>query len=232
VVAAQGRLKRNRRRRNLAEDAAEHIRVAILSGDLKPGERIDQDAIAEQLGVSRLPVREALISLDQEGLVNNIPRRGAYVATFSREDVIDHYQLFGQVAGLAAARAVVRMDDAQVKQLADLDRRLSNTKDVAEQERLNHEFHRTINLACESQRILSMLGLLSRSLPMPYDKLPPEWLADAEQQHSDILDAFTRRDTLAAQRSMEQHISASGRHAVEVLDRLGFFATSDEQATA
>lgn len=221
-----------RRRRNLAEDAADHIRAAILSGDLKPGERIDQDAIAERLGVSRLPVREALIALDQEGLVNNIPRRGAFVASFSREDVIDHYQLFGQVAGLAAARAVVRMDDAEVAKLVDLNRRLSSTKDVAEQERLNHEFHRTINTACASQRILSMLGLLSRSLPMPYDKLPPEWLADAEQQHSDILDAFSRRDTLAAQRSMEQHISASGRHAVEVLDRLGFFASSDEQESA
>lgn len=221
-----------RRRRNLAEDAADHIRAAILSGDLKPGERIDQDAIAERLGVSRLPVREALIALDQEGLVNNIPRRGAFVASLSREDVIDHYQLFGQVAGLAAARAVVRMDDAQVAKLVDLNRRLSNTKDVVEQERLNHEFHRTINTACASQRILSMLGLLSRSLPMPYDKLPPEWLADAEQQHSDILDAFSRRDTLAAQRSMEQHISASGRHAVEVLDRLGFFASSDEQESA
>ena len=221
-----------RRRRNLAEDAADHIRAAILSGDLKPGERIDQDAIAERLGVSRLPVREALIALDQEGLVNNIPRRGAFVASLSREDVIDHYQLFGQVAGLAAARAVVRMDDAEVAKLVDLNRRLSNTKDVVEQERLNHEFHRTINTACASQRILSMLGLLSRSLPMPYDKLPPEWLADAEQQHSDILDAFSRRDTLAAQRSMEQHISASGRHAVEVLDRLGFFASSDEQESA
>lgn len=223
---------RSRRRRNLAEDAAEHIRSAILSGDLKPGERIDQDAIAEHLGVSRLPVREALISLDQEGLINNVPRRGAYVASFSREDVVDHYQLFGQVAGLAAARAVLRMDEADVAQLVELNRRLSHTKDVVEQERLNHEFHRTINRACASQRIQSMLGLLSRSLPMPYDKLPPEWLADAEQQHSDILDAFARRDTLAAQRSMEQHISASGRHAVDVLDRLGFFAASDEQASA
>jgi DNA-binding GntR family transcriptional regulator len=231
-VAVQGGQMRRRRRRNLAEDAAEHIRSAILSGDLRPGERIDQDAIAEHLGVSRLPVREALISLDQEGLINVIPRRGAYVASFSREDVIDHYQLFGQVAGLAAARAVVRMDDADVARLIELNRRLSRAENVVEQEQLNHEFHRTINLSCASQRILSMLGLLSRSLPMPYDKLPPEWLADADQQHSDILDAFTRRDTLAAQRSMEQHISASGRHAVDVLDRLHFFDASEKQETA
>jgi DNA-binding GntR family transcriptional regulator len=221
-----------KRRKNLADEAAGFIRSAIMSGDLRPGERIDQDAVAEQLGVSRLPVREALIGLAQEGLVDNQPRRGAFVARFSKEDVVDHYQLFGQVAGLAAARAVARMNDADVAELIALHHRLSNSRDVVEQRQLNHELHRRITIASESQRIISMVGLLSRSLPMPYDKLPPEWLADAEQQHSDIIDAFTRRDTLAAQRSMEQHIASSGRHAVEVLDRLGFFNHDGEQVSA
>ena len=92
------------RRRNLAEDVAEHIRQEILAGRFRPGDRIDQDAIAVQLGVSRLPVREALIALDQEGLIESIPRRGAYVQRLEREDIADHYQLFGQAAGLAAYR--------------------------------------------------------------------------------------------------------------------------------
>lgn len=217
---------------NLADDAAGFIRVAIMSGDLRPGQRIDQDAVAESLGVSRLPVREALIGLAQEGLVENLPRRGSFVARFSKEDVVDHYQLFGQVAGLAAARAVARMSDEQVAELAVINQDLLKSTDVGEQQKLNHEFHRRITIASESQRIISMVGLLSRSLPMPYDKLPPEWLADADQQHSDIIDAFVRRDTLAAQRSMEQHIASSGRHAVEILDRLGFFAQGTEQETA
>lgn len=219
-----------RRRMNLADDAAGYIRSAIMSGDLRPGQRIDQDAIAESLGISRLPVREALIGLSQEGLVENLPRRGAFVARFSKEDVVDHYQLFGQVAGLAAARAVSRMSDEQVAELKAINQRLINASNVAEQQKLNHEFHRRITIASESQRIISMVGLLSRSLPMPYDKLPPEWLADADQQHTDIIDAFMRRDTLAAQRSMEQHIASSGRHAVDVLDRLGFFVDDDQES--
>lgn len=214
---------------NLADDAAGFIRAAIMSGDLRPGQRIDQDSVAETLGMSRLPVREALIGLAQEGLVDNLPRRGAFVARFSKEDVIDHYQLFGQVAGLAAARAVVRMSDEQVAELKDVNQRLISTTDVGEQQKFNHEFHRRITIASESQRIISMVGLLSRSLPMPYEKLPPEWLADADQQHADIIDAFVRRDTLAAQRCMEQHIASSGRHAVEVLERLGFFSDRDEE---
>ena len=62
------------RRGNLADEVADHIRDSILTGRLRPGTRIDQDAIARDMGVSRLPVREALISLDQEGLVRTLPR--------------------------------------------------------------------------------------------------------------------------------------------------------------
>jgi DNA-binding GntR family transcriptional regulator len=214
---------RPRRRHNLAEDVAAHIRDAILAGRLKPGQRIDQDAIAEELGVSRLPVREALISLDQEGLIHTIPRKGSYVSRIDRADIADHYQIFGQVAGLAAARAVARLDEKDLARLVDLHERMSRAENLEEQQRLNHDFHRTINRGAGSQRMSSMLQLLSRSLPMPYADFPAEWLDEANRQHREILDAFTRRDTLAAQRSMEQHINASARHAIEVLERLDFF---------
>jgi DNA-binding GntR family transcriptional regulator len=92
-----------------------------------------------------------------------------------------------------------------------------------EQQRLNHEFHRTITLSAGSQRMTSMIALLSRSLPMPYVDFPAEWLEEANEQHREILDALTRRDAVAAQRAMEQHIHASARHAIDVLERLGFF---------
>ena len=214
---------RPHRRRNLSDAVADHIREGILAGRLRPGARIDQDAIAEELGVSRLPVREALITLDQEGLIENIPRRGAYVQRLERDDILDHYQLFGQVAGLSAARAVARLDDEGLRRLVLLHETLGATKDLVEQERLNFEFHRTINKACGSKRIDSMLRLLTRSLPMPYFEFVPEWLDDAQRQHQDIVDAFQRRDPMAAQRAMEQHLNASARHAVDVLERMGFF---------
>jgi DNA-binding GntR family transcriptional regulator len=168
-------------------------------------------------------VREALISLDREGLVHTIPRKGSYVSRIDRDDIADHYQIFGQVAGLAAARAVARVDEAEMARLVDLHEQMSAADSLQEQQRLNHEFHRTINQACGSQRMTSMIQLLSRSLPMPYVDFPPEWLEEANRQHRDILDAFRRRDTLAAQRSMEQHINASARHAIEVLEHLDFF---------
>lgn len=214
---------RPRRRPNLAEEVATFIRDGILAGRLRPGDRIDQDAIADELGVSRLPVREALISLDREGLVQTIPRKGSYVSRIDRDDIADHYTIFGQVAGLAAARAVLRLHDDDLARLVDLHERMLAADSLSEQQRLNHEFHRTINLGAGSQRMTAMLQLLSRSLPMPYADFPAEWLDEANRQHKDILDALRRRDTLAAQRAMEQHINASARHAIEVLEGLDFF---------
>ena len=97
----------SRRRHNLADEVATHIRTAILAGRLRSGERIDQDAIADELGVSRLPVREALIALDKEGLVNTIPRKGSYVARIDREDIADHYEIFGQLSGGSQIEEIV-----------------------------------------------------------------------------------------------------------------------------
>lgn len=213
----------DRRRRNLADDVATHIRSEILAGRMKSGERIDQDAIAEKLGVSRLPVREALIALDQEGLVVTIPRKGSYVQQLERDEILDHYTIFGQVAGLAAARAVARMSDDELEEMIAIHEAMHQTSDVNEMERLNHRFHRLINTTCGSQRISSMLKLLNRSLPMPYTDFPSQWLEDADKQHKSIVDAFRKRDTLAAQRAMELHIAASAQHALDVLDHMGFF---------
>ena len=218
------------RRRNLAQDVADYIRATILTGRMRPGTRVDQDAIAAELGVSRLPVREALISLDQEGLVQTIARRGAYVQRLQPADIADHYELFGQVAGMAAARAVARIDAAGVARLAQLHEQMSSTADKAERQHLNFEFHRTVNHAAGSKRINAMLRLLADSLPMPYVDFPDEWLTDAGAQHEEILAAFASGDAMAAQEAMRHHISASGQHAIDVLTRLGFFDDAPDVA--
>ena len=212
-----------RRRRSLAEDVADHLRDAILTGQLRPGTRIDQDAVAEQLGVSRLPVREALIALDQEGLIRTIPRRGSYVQQLQRDDIADHYQLFGRVAGLAAARAVVRIDAEQLAELEAVHAQMATATDPREHERLNFEFHRIVNQAAGSRRIASVLKLLSRSLPSHYFEFIPEWPDRAEAQHGEILEAFRRRDPAAAQVAMEQHLNESARYAIAALEQMDFF---------
>src|SRR5690606_9987065 len=92
-------------RTNLKDEVARYVRDLILSGAVHAGQRIDQDEIAEQVGVSRLPVREALIILEAEGLIVNVARRGSFVAPLSPDDFFDHFEMYGLLAGIAAGRA-------------------------------------------------------------------------------------------------------------------------------
>jgi DNA-binding GntR family transcriptional regulator len=212
------------RRANLAEEVSDHIRNAILTGRLRPGERIDQDAIAAELGLSRLPVREALIALDGEGLVQTIPRRGSYVQRLTPGDIADHYEIFGHVAGLAASRAAALATPDDVSRLRDLQAGMLATQVPGELEKLNFDFHRVINSAGGSRRLNSLLRLLSRSLPAHFFEFVPGWQDHAHQQHEEILAAIVAKDPTGAQQAMERHLSASARNAVEALTRQGFFA--------
>src|SRR5438093_2024313 len=99
---------------SLKDAAAAYLRQQILTGKLTPGTKIDQDEVSEALGMSRLPVREALIELANESLVDAVPRRGAFVARLERADIVDHYRIFGLIAGLAASRAATSLTDEQL----------------------------------------------------------------------------------------------------------------------
>src|SRR6478609_11377442 len=97
--------------------AAAYLREQILTGQLPPGTKIDQDEISEALGISRLPVREALIELAQESLIEAVPRRGAFVARLERADIVDHYRIFGLIAGLAGSRAATSLTHEELAHL-------------------------------------------------------------------------------------------------------------------
>ena len=89
----------------------------VFDGEYKPGDRVRQDEIAAELGVSRIPVREAIIALDREGWVTVEPHRGAFVRGIDADYVRDHYELYGLVFGLLAARVAERADDAGLERL-------------------------------------------------------------------------------------------------------------------
>ena len=106
------------RRESSAEQAAAHIRQGIIAGDLRQGERLRQDDLAHELGVSRIPIREAIIVLDHEGWLRLESNRGTYVAALETDDVRDHYELRGLVLGLVARRATVVATDPEIDALA------------------------------------------------------------------------------------------------------------------
>lgn len=214
-------------RTNLKEVVADHIRNLIFSGQLRPEQKIDQDEIAERLGVSKLPVREALIMLENEALVRGIPRRGVFVAPLTREDVRDHYQMYGIVEGIATRRAATRLTDEQVSALSQVMREMHAGDDPERQERLNQEFHRAINIAGGSPKLLSVLQLLAKTMPASFYEFASGWAAVAAEQHNRIMEALRNRDPDEAERAMRDHIVSGGEYAIGMLEESGFWAEDD-----
>jgi len=170
-----------------------------------------------------LPVREALIELADEGLVDAVPRRGAFVASLERADIVDHYRIFGLVAGLAASRAATSLTDAQLVELRAVHESFLAATDADAQATWNHEFHKRINRAGGSRRLVSVLALLSRSLPVRYFEFVPGWAEASGRHHERILGALEQRDAHEAQRIMEHHVTESGELAVGILQEMGYW---------
>ncbi len=101
----------------LGEVVFEYLRSSILNGDLKPGERLMEIQLAEQLGVSRTPVREAIRKLEKEKFVEMIPRKGAYVADLTAKDILDVLEIRTILEGFASSLAALRMTDEEVDAL-------------------------------------------------------------------------------------------------------------------
>lgn len=208
---------------SLKDAAAAYLREQILTGKLRPGTKVDQDEVSVALGMSRVPVREALIELAQESLIDAVPRRGAYVAVLDRADVIDHYRIFGLIAGLAGSRAATALSDEQLDQLRRINESFAAASEPEDKAYWNHEFHKMINQAGGSRRLASVLRLLSRSLPVRYFEFVPQWGEISARHHERILSALEAHDAHEAQRMLEHHVAESGELAVDILQEMGYF---------
>lgn len=212
-------------RQNLKQDVATHLRDQIFSGALKPGERIDQDGLADAVGVSRLPVREALIKLEAEGMVVNLPRRGAFVALLEPEDITDHFEMYGVLSGVAAARAASLGSAALVDDLNDISSLMRKATDPDEHDRLNFRFHQLINKAGSSRRLISVLRILSDNMPSHFFTSNNEWAfrERAFAEHDQIVAAIKAGDAGGAASAITNHFRHVGEQAVHSLRSAGFW---------
>ncbi|WP_368672032.1 GntR family transcriptional regulator, partial [Parafrankia sp. Ea1.12] len=149
-----------RRYGNLKDEAASFIREAIVSRALPPRSKIDQDEVADALGISRAPVREALIELAQKGFVDAVPRRGAFVAEVTVEDIEDHYEVVALVSGMTTRRAVRKLTPLETEELARLHREIATTEDEARRRSLDRRFFQIIATAGKSPRLDAILEFL------------------------------------------------------------------------
>ena len=156
------------RRATTGELVAEHVRQLVFDGALRPGDRVPQGDLAAELGVSRLPVREAVIELARDGLVTVTPHTGAFVAPFDAEVVRQHFEIVGLVQGVAARTVCAAPDplvlDALAADLARIDA-AADAADAAAVHTATIDFLRTLNLAGGSARQQAVLRALARMLP-------------------------------------------------------------------
>lgn len=216
--------RKGRTPQNFKALVASEVRRDIFEGRLKPNQKIDQDALAERLGISKLPVREALILLENEGLVENLPRRGCFVASLTPDDISDHYRLIGAVSGLAARRAAELITGETLQTLRGLLDKLAQTDNPAEQEELNFNFHRVINQVGASHRLRSALRLIVNTMPSHFYETTSGWAEHARETHERIYTALSAHDPDASEKAMHDHMTWGAEAAVQNLTDVGFWS--------
>lgn len=191
---------------------------------LRPGSKVPQDQLAAEAGVSRLPVREALIQLTEEGLIDTIPRRGAYVAQIAPDDIKDRYLVYGTLSGMAAARAAGRMSTEEIAELYRLVDEIHRSTDADTQQQLTQTFHRTINRAGASDWLRSALRTFRRSLPKVLYMHERGQGDEAERQLKQIVKAIETGNGEKAQELVTRHYEFGGAYSVSRLEAEGFWA--------
>jgi DNA-binding GntR family transcriptional regulator len=209
--------------RSLQERTYQALRSALLDGEYLPGDRIYEATIAQALGVSRNPVREAVRRLQQDGLVEVRPHYGIYVTTIPAGEIEDIYRIRGALEATAAGLATERMSDAEIAEIAEIHaEQVRAAKEAAPLPRepvsvvLADRFHHAIHVGARSPRLLVLLEQIYaqvthfRNLTLR----APGRASVSAAGHGAILDAIRSRDVPAAEEQMRLHID-DARQALE-----------------
>ncbi|ROO84977.1 GntR family transcriptional regulator [Actinocorallia herbida] len=212
-------------RRSSGEQAALYIRRLIFDGRLRQGDRVPQDEIARTLGVSRIPVREALLSLEREGWVTIRPHRGAFIGALDEAAVRDHYALYGLVYGFAARRATERADPALIERLTAVCDRLAAEDDPGEVARLNRDFDRLILGTASSPRLRAVLRAMVGIVPGNFFALVPGAIAVERTGSRAVLEAVRAADPEAAASAYAAMLKSQGDLVAALFSTRGLFTT-------
>lgn len=196
----------------LREAVQDAIRAAIVEGRYPPGERLLEDQLAQELGVSRNPVREALHALSTEGFVVIEPRRGARVATVSRQRAGELFEVREVLEGLAGRLAAERRSPEQLALLQDIVRegeRLVGTGRLSELPDLNTRFHNALHAAAGNVMLTQTLGRLSPVITWVYARRIAARSGDSWTEHAAIVEAVAAADGDLAHARASQHIAAA-----------------------
>jgi len=196
---------------NLRDKIYLYIKEAILNHDLREGERINLDAVASEAGVSKTPLREAMVRLEREGFVVSVPRGGTFVREISEKEMRETYEIREALEALAVRLAAKRLDREKLDELAETCRSFERAlleKDI----RLCHQndlrFHRLLAEASGNERLTVMMETVHRHFSILISRNPEYWSrADTSlRDHFAILEALSKGDGDGAAQILGEHI--------------------------
>jgi len=187
------------------------IREAIILGELKPGERLMEVQLAEKMGVSRTPVREAIRKLELEGLVEMLPRKGAHVADLSVKDIMDVLEIRATLDGLASSLSASRITEEEIKELRHLLQQFENYIEKGSTQgviKKDVEFHDIIYRSSRNEKLIQISNNLREQVQRFRVIYIKDYGSSRElvKEHADILNAIANRDCEAAMKFAQRHI--------------------------
>ncbi|MCQ2546105.1 MAG: GntR family transcriptional regulator [Clostridia bacterium] len=195
----------------LREMVYEELKMQILTGTIIPGTRMMEVELAEEMGVSRTPIREAIRKLEKEGLVTIEPRRGAYASMISTEDMVEILEVRQDLEGLAAFFAAERMQPAQLDELNEVSSNYNEAVTRGSMEdmiKYDTRFHRIIVDSCHNKILVQMIEqlqeLVLRFRYIYYDNF--KRAENMPEEHEAILKAIESKDANLAREAADVHI--------------------------
>jgi len=199
--------------RRLVDRVYERIKEAIQDGRIKPGQRLVQDALARQLGISRSPVREAIVRLGQEGFIHLEPHRGAVVRPVTDREMDQIYQIRQLLEPFAAAEASALATDEEIGRLGEVQREAEQQRDALNPGQVfwvNGEFHRVLVAPCRNEVLVGLLASLwERQVTFRAFAMYAERRGAMDHmlsEHQGILDAFRSRRQERVRTLVDYHI--------------------------
>lgn len=214
----------------LGPQIVQRIREMIIIGELAGGAALRTEHMAARFGVSATPVREALMTLSGEGLVELRPGRGFRVVPMTRQDVVDLYDTQAHLAGELAARAAVALTAADVERLYAMQARLVEAighGDGAAAEQVEWDLHGLVNRAAQADKLRWLLRLTVRYAPFRAWFSVPGWATAAPEDHLPLLRGLRHRNPRTARDAMTAHIRGVGELLADHLTERGVLVEAD-----
>ncbi|GAB4265317.1 GntR family transcriptional regulator [Thermincola ferriacetica] len=206
----------------LREIVFEALREAIINGTLEPGERLMEIQLAEEMGVSRTPVREAIRKLELEGFVVMVPRKGACVAGLSMKDIADVFEIRTALESLAAGLAAERITEEELENLERLLVKIGECVQANDLDKLievDTEFHDVLFKATRNERLVQIISNLREQIQRfrTTSLASPGRMKYALEEHKKIVEAVSERNVELAQKLAAEHIENAENIMLNVL---------------